>query len=168
MEVSAMGATTDRDFQGIRVSAVDWPILLVEFPVKRVPDASLHSVLGHMESLLSEAVNKREQLFVITDISAMREVTPASQRRYTAEWIKRTHSLAQMATVGGATVTPSPILRGIMTAVFWLQPSARPMFTVATREEGMLRAIQMLRDQRVPLPPRLVEYGDSRGLSGAV
>jgi hypothetical protein len=93
-------------------------------------------------------------------------MTPASQRRIAADWVKRNDPVAKVATVGGATVTPSPILRGIMTAVFWLQPSSRPMHLVATRPEGMLKGIQLLEEEGVRLPPRLVAYRDQHATAG--
>jgi hypothetical protein len=155
-----MVARADREFGRIRVAESDWPIVLIEFPEKRVADADLHAVLGHIESLLSEAVKNKEKVFVITDLTVMREITPASQRQFAAEWIKRTASLNRAASLGGATVTPSPILRGIITAVYWLQPSPSPTFPVATRHEAMLKGIEMLEAGSVLLSPRLLEYRD--------
>jgi hypothetical protein len=100
------------EFGGIHVSAADWPIILLEFPEKRVPDATLHSALGYLESIMREAAKTRERIYILTDITLMREVTPASQRRYTADWMKRVQPLSRIASVGGAMVTPSSILRG--------------------------------------------------------
>jgi hypothetical protein len=55
-----MFARADREFGRIRVAMSDWPIVLIEFPEKRVTDEDLHAVLGHIESLFSEAArNKR-------------------------------------------------------------------------------------------------------------
>jgi hypothetical protein len=158
-----MSARADREFGQIRVAKSDWPIVLIEFPVKRVTDADLQAVLGYVESLLNEAVKNKEKVFVITDLTVMREITPASQRQFTAEWIKRTASLNRAASVGGATVTPSAILRGIITAVYWLQPSPSPTFPVATRHDAMLKGIEMLEAGNVLLSPRLIEYRDKHG-----
>jgi hypothetical protein len=155
---AGMTGRADRTFESIRVSAADWPIILIEFPEKRVADEALHSVLQHVESLLNEASNNREKLFVITDLTRMEEITPARQRQYTGAWNKRTFALSKAAGLGGATVTPSAILRGIITAVFWIQPPATPSFAVATRHEAMLKGIEMLESAKVALPPALVGY----------
>jgi hypothetical protein len=159
-----MSARADREFGQIQVTRSDWPIVLIEFPEKRVTDADLHAVLEYVESLLHEAKRNKEKVFVITDLTAMREITPASQRQFSAEWIKRTASLNRAASVGGATVTPSAILRGIITAVYWLQPSPSPTFPVATRHEAMLKGIEMLEAGNVLLSPRLVEYRNKHGV----
>jgi hypothetical protein len=165
---AAMTVRADRDFESIRVSASDWPIILIEFPEKGVTDPALHSVLEYVESLLNEASNNRERLFVITDLTRMQEITPARQRQYTGSWNKRTYALSRAAGIGGATVTPSAILRGIITAVFWIQPPATPSFAVATRHEAMLKGIEMLNAAKIALPPSLVGYrrdgGDLRAV----
>ena len=158
-----MFAHAPREFGKIRVAKSDWPIVLIEFPEKRVTDADLQAVLGYIESLLNEAVKNKEKVFVITDLTVMREITPPSQRQFTAEWIKRTASLNRAASVGGATVTPSAILRGIITAVYWLQPSPSPTFPVATRHDAMLKGIEMLEAGSVLLSPRLIEYRNKHG-----
>jgi hypothetical protein len=62
----------DREFGAIRIATADGPIILIEFPELRLPDATLHSVLGHIESLLHEAARTREKLFVITDLTRIR------------------------------------------------------------------------------------------------
>jgi hypothetical protein len=151
----------------IRVTNADWPIVLVEFPEKRVPDEELVSALDQIESFLKQAKRSREMLFFITDLTLMRETTPANQRKVTAEWLKRTGPLARAASVGGATVTPSAILRGIITALYWLHPSPTPSFSVATRHEAMLKGIEMLEDAKALLSPRLIAYRDKHGTESA-
>mgnify|MGYP001213541454 CR=1 FL=1 len=150
----------DRAFGEIRVATVDWPIVLTEFPEKRVPDATLQSALAYLEWLMTDAKKSSEKLFFITDLTAMREITPANQRQFTAEWMKRNTALSRDISVGGATVTPSSILRGIITALFWLQQPPTPSFSTATRHEAMLKGIELLQSHGVLLSPRLVAYRD--------
>jgi hypothetical protein len=151
---------TDQHFGGILVSVADWPIVVTEFPEKAVPDEALRSVFDHLESLMTEAKRDGEKVFIITDISRMRQITPASQRRLAADWLKRVGPLTLVASAGGATVTPSTILRGVITALFWLQPSPTPFFCVATRHDAMVKGIEMLQAARVLLSPRLIAYRD--------
>jgi hypothetical protein len=152
-----------REFETMRVDTLDWPIVVTEFPERRVQDATLHAVLGYLEALMVEAEKGREKVFFVTDLTKMREVTPASQRKYTGEWIQRTANLARVTSVGGAQVTPSTVLRGIITAVFWLHPSPTISFTVATRREAILRGIELLEKAGVLLPPRLIGLRDASG-----
>ena len=105
----------DRDPAIIRLTNADWPIVLIEFPEKRVPDEGLLSALGQIESLMKQAKRNREMLFFITDLTQMRETSSANQRKLTAEWMKRTAPLSKAASVGTATVTRG-IMAGIATA----------------------------------------------------
>jgi hypothetical protein len=150
-----MGARDTREFDGVRVETVDWPIVLVDFPVGRLADATLHAVLDALETVMREAEHAKEKIFIINDLTHIRSLPPASQRKLTGEWIERTANLSRVVSVGAAQVTPSAILRGIITAVFWFHPSPSPSVFVATREEAMSRGIRMLEEAGVDLPSRL-------------
>jgi hypothetical protein len=150
-----MADEVERLFGELRVTRVDWPIVLTEFPVKRVQDAELAGMFAYLEELLHEAEQRRERLFFITDLTCMREIAPANQRKQAAQFMERTSVLAKAASVGAAQVTPSAILRGIFTAVFWIHPSPMPSIFVATRKEAMVRGVGMLQAAGALLPPRL-------------
>jgi hypothetical protein len=166
--MTTAGQRADQDFGGIHVSSADWPIVLLEFPEKRVPDVTLHAALDYLGSSMREATKERQRIYTIADITLMRELTPASQRKYTAEWMKRNEALVRASSVGGATVTPSAVLRGIITAVYWIQPPLQTMYTVATRQEGMLKGIDLLEREGQRLSPRLIAYRDRFGRARAV
>jgi hypothetical protein len=151
-------AHADQEFGHIRVTTADWPIVLTDFPEERTADADLHATLDCLASLMREATRTRQKLFFITDLTPMRETPTASQRQYTGAWTKTNAELSRASSVGGATVTPSPILRGIITAVYWVQPPPTPSFSVATRHEAMLKGIELLKAADVLLPPRLLAY----------
>jgi hypothetical protein len=155
-----MASRAEVDFGGIRSTAIDWPIVLTEFPSSSVSDDALRSVLAHLEASLREALAHKERLFFITDITQMKQLTPARQRQIAGQWMKQTFDLSKAASVGHATVTPSAVLRGIMTAVFWITPSPKPTFPVATRHEAMLKGIEMLTAENLLLSPRLIAYRD--------
>jgi hypothetical protein len=149
------------EFDGIRMETVDWPLVLMEFPEQRVPDAALHALLDHLEAVEREAVKAREKGFFITDLTRMREIAPASQRKFVGEWLARTSLLQKAAGVGGANVTPSPLLRGVITAIFWIKPSPTPTIFVATRNEAIFRGIDMLEAAGEPISLRLKEMREA-------
>lgn len=69
-------------------------------------------------------------------------VVPASQRRKQAEWMKRYQLLTASGTAGMAFVIESAVLRGILTAILWMQPLACPHTVVS----DMDAALQWCRD----------------------
>ena len=46
----------------------------------------------------------------------MTQLAPASQRKCVADWMARTLMLQKTVSLGGANVTPSTILRGLITS----------------------------------------------------
>jgi hypothetical protein len=145
-----------REFGGIRIETIDWPIILMEFPEDRVADAEFHRSLEYIEQLMRESITNREKSYQITDITRLREMPPASQRKYASEFVKRVEHVSKLASLGTASVTPSSILRGILTAIFWLSPPPTPTVFVATRNEGYLHAMGVLEAGGVMLPTRLL------------
>jgi hypothetical protein len=150
-------AQITRDFGGIRIDTANWPVILMEFPEQRVQDADFHQALDYIEHLMRECVAGREKSYQVTDITRIQEIAPATQRKYAAEFVKRNSALAPLASLGTASVTPSSILRGIMTAIFWISPPPTPAVFFATRREAYLHAIAVLDRGGTRLPQRLVD-----------
>ncbi len=144
-----------RDFQGLRLITDDWPIILIEFPEARVSDDALRDCLSCIEDLLKEAREQREWTFTVTDLTRMTEFPTPTQRKCTSEWVTRTFALQKAASLGGATVTRSTLLRGVINAVHWVSPPALPTTFVATRREAMLEAIKAFDRGRITLRPAL-------------
>jgi hypothetical protein len=141
-----------RDFSGFCVSAEDWPVVLMEFPEEAVPDGALLDGLTYLEQLLKEAKQAADRPFTIVDLTRMRHLAPAKQRKCVAEWMDRTVNLQKAVALGGASVTPSTVLRGLVTAIFWIAPPKVPTVFVATRREAYERALRAYEEARIPLP----------------
>ncbi len=141
-----------REFGAIRLDSTGWPIIVMDFPEKRVADSALRGALEHIEALLQGGPGKS---FQITDLTRIREIAPATQRRLASEWMERTAPLHRQFSVGGANVTPSALIRGMVTAVHWFKPPPTPTSFCATREEALTLAVQALRAANVAIPPDL-------------
>jgi hypothetical protein len=146
-----------RDFGGIRIDTTEWPILLMVMPEHRVTDGDVFAALMQIEQVMLECKTHGEKCVQVTDVSAMTALPPGSQRKITGDWIKKTIGLQREVSLGGANVTPSAIIRGIITAIHWFQKPETPTVFVATRDEGMLQALRWLEAARVPLPQHLRE-----------
>jgi hypothetical protein len=69
---------------------------------------------------------------------------PASQRRLQAEWMKLNEAAIRRGTAGLAFVIPSALVRGVLTAILWLQPLACPHVVTSSFDEGMRWARKQL------------------------
>lgn len=155
-----MVARVVRDFGGIRIETTEWPIILMVMPEHRLQDPDVQSAVMHLEQLMLECQRDKEKCVQVTDASAMTQLPPASQRKITGEWMKKTAQLQRDVSLGGANVTPSSIVRGIVTAVSWIQKPPTPVKYFATRREAMLQAFAWLEEGRVLLPPSLQQLRD--------
>jgi len=144
-----------REFGGLRVETDNWPIIIMEFPEQRIDDESLRGCLEYIADILRDAERGGERSYQITDLTRMRELATASQRKVVADWMKRTVGLQKIASVGGANVTPSTMLRGLITAINWFQPPPMPTVFVATRKEAWREALKALDAAHVPVMPTL-------------
>lgn len=146
-----------RDFSGIRIDTTEWPIVLMVMPEHRVGDADVQSALDLLEQIMVECKKGREKCVQVTDVSAMTTLPAASQRKITGEWIKKTIQLQREVSLGGANVTPSAIIRGMITAIHWFHKPETPVVFVATRDEAILQAIRWFDEAMVLLPAHLRE-----------
>ena len=148
-------APSVREFEGIRIDARDWPLLVMEMPEGSVSDAAVHGALTHLERIMAQTL-AGPRFFQVTDLSRMTSFAPASQRRYAREWSRRTAELAVRSRLGAVVVAPSPMLRPILSAVSWSKGAKRPSRITSTRAEGVLQGIHALEIADPPLAPHLV------------
>jgi hypothetical protein len=148
-----------RTFAGIRVDTTDWPLVLHEFPEDPVPDSVALEYHAYVEQLLREAHAAGDRHYHVIDVSRVREMPRASQRKSAADLTKRTAALSRAVGVGTAYVAPSAVMRALFTAIFWLVPPPTPNAFFATRREALRHAARALDAAGVPLPPRLLELG---------
>jgi hypothetical protein len=109
-----------------------WPLLIVSFDGLASDDEfdAYLVELGHY-------ANRGETWCTIFD--GTRSVgAPASQRRKMASWIKKHESVLARHSAGAAFVIRSAMVRGVLTAIFWVQPLPHPHAIVSTREEAEL------------------------------
>jgi hypothetical protein len=152
-------APSVREFGGIRFDTTDWPIFVIEFPPHRPTDEGFRGAFAALEVAAKQALARNELAFVLTDLTRMRETPTASQRQDAAAFMKRAEDLLRVATIGGSHITPSAILRGLITAVYWIQPTPRPSACFATRAEAIAYGIQLYQKANVPVPQALLSYG---------
>lgn len=148
-----------RDFEGIRIDVGNWPLLVMEMPGQVVSDHAVLAALAYLERTWAQTpVGTR--FFQVTDLSAMARFAPASQRRYAAEWARRTADLAARTRLGGVVVAPSPMLRAIVAAVCWGKGAKTPSHVASTRAEGVRQGIRALEVAQPPLPAHLAALRD--------
>jgi hypothetical protein len=101
------------------------PLLIVTF-VGQVDDDAFRCYLQETKDVLD-----RKQRYVVIMDASRSGVPPPSQRQMQAVWMEaHAQALARHA-VGTVFVISSPLVRGALTAILWLQPLPHPHTVVA-------------------------------------
>jgi hypothetical protein len=149
-----------RSFGSLRVETTDWPIILMDCGTFRDKEEDLRAALACIEEVMRECARLREKCVQVTDLSSVQSMPSATQRKLAGDWVKSTLELQKAVSLGGSNVAPSSIVRGIVTAISWIQKPPTPVKYFATRREAMLQAFQWLEEGRVLLPPALLQIRD--------
>ncbi len=121
------------------------PLVIVTF-TGVATDAEFETYLDEMKRNLER---RRPTAMVLDATNA--GSTPPTHRRRQAEWLKEHEALLKQYSAGTAFVITSPLVRGALTAILWVQPMPASHTVVATRHEAEKWAIEQLtrRGERV-------------------
>lgn len=92
---------------------------------------------------------RRQPTAVIID-SRQAVTMPAAQRRRQADWIDSNREDLRRYSAGTAFIIESSLMRGALTAIFWLTKYETPYVVVATFEAAEAWAIECLRNADAP------------------
>jgi hypothetical protein len=101
-------------------------------PPSSVTDAGIDGILGELRGHLNSAT-PYALVFDMTDAG----VPSALQRRKLADHMKNHAAKIQRLVRGLGVIAPSPVLRGVITALFWVAQPGMPHRIFATRDEAL-------------------------------
>jgi hypothetical protein len=112
------------------VEREELPVLRLRF-VEDYTDDELQEFLCELDAVLALAGRK----VCIIDLN---QATPATakQRKLITDWIRDNDSVLSRDFSAAAIVTDSALIRGTVTAVFWIRPLPLPTHVAATMEEA--------------------------------
>lgn len=113
---------------------------------------------GTTHQALVEAQSRRKvRIITITD-SSHTKAPSAEVRKYWAQLTKNFPPHVKEATLVAFVVIKNPVLRGIMTALVWLNPELRTVEVYESMEAALRQARERLRADGQPVPPDVVAY----------
>jgi hypothetical protein len=124
-----------------------WPFVISVMP----PELSVEFFDRYFAKQL-ELLNRKERWVHLVDGRLVSKLPGAHVRSKIAEHTKKIEDLSSRYNIGTATVIPSPIVRGMLTAIHWIVPPPHPFSNVGTPEEGVqwLRGCLQKADMHVP------------------
>lgn len=129
-----------------------FPLVLVR-PRGRATDADLDGLLV----ALKRPLLRREKYVEIFDATHTDPGT-STQRRRIAEWMRAHANLISTYSVGTVIVVPSALVRGALTAIFWIQPMPCPHAVASTMAEAERWAEEKLRAEGIAMPPKQTRF----------
>lgn len=134
----------------IHIDDSAFPLVVIRY-VGSTSDEEFQRYLSRMEELV---VARREINAVILDASKADAAT-AKQRKMQADWMKGHEAALRRYCVGNAFVITSTVVRGALTAIFWLQPPAAPSSVFGSFAAAEAWALEQLAAAGAPAsPPR--------------
>jgi len=132
---------------GIHVDVSRAPIIVVRFG-RTWTDADFDAYLDAMETAV---LSRREATVTILD-AQVAMTTPATQRRKQAAWLEKNEAVLRRYSLGTAFVITNPVVRGVLTAILWIQPMAAPHVVVATPREAERWAAARIAERHARAP----------------
>ncbi len=121
------------------ISRVTGPVDDRYFPlvVYALPARLDSEFVDDFTSKVDRLLRRGEPHVVVVDLLRLRELPSPLVRRALGDWVNANRSMVKELALAAAVVVGSPILRGGLTALFWIAPPPHPMEVVATPREAV-------------------------------
>jgi hypothetical protein len=123
-----------------------WPLLVFRFS-GQVSMEEMEAYLKRQDEMLVRG--QKMASLVLTDHLRMWEM-PVMRRQ--AAWIKEHEPTLRKLSLGAALVITSPVVRGMLKALLWMQPMPQPHLVCATPEQALAWLRERFRAADVNLP----------------
>ncbi|PRQ04976.1 hypothetical protein [Enhygromyxa salina] len=126
--------------------------------VEATTDENLREYLAGQTAMWARMQRNGGRCISVVDCSISTKIT-AVQRRIYADWINASGDLLDGCLVGAAFIMPSIVVRGALTAVFWVARLSAPHTVHSTLEGGLNWALDLARREGLPLSVALEREG---------
>jgi hypothetical protein len=131
-----------------------WPIVVS----KIYGDKHTDQTLDEAYAAWTEFMHRGPHVLIL-DMTEGTAGATAAQRAKVATWLEANDELLRSKRqLAHILVFNSAIVRGIVTAVFWLRPPANPHFAAANLDDAVNIAIARLRAERIPVSAESIGY----------
>ncbi|MEP7126108.1 MAG: hypothetical protein ABJE95_34565 [Byssovorax sp.] len=134
------------DVHCIEVDESRFPLLVVSFHGV-VSDEKFDAYLA----TITRRLRRRDRYVTLVDATRAGHI-PATQRKKQADWQRSHTELLRTHNLGTAFALSSPMIRGFLTAIFWMQALPSPHHVAATRAEAEGWALECLRRHGLCIP----------------
>lgn len=117
---------------GVRTDFSLWPVSVITPPARPMSDADYRAYLDWSRRYIVCVGRPYAMVIDARNVAP----TPATQRKILADHMASTREFSSRYCAGVAMIYDSIVMRGVMTAIFWLVSPAYPTAVCATLDEG--------------------------------
>jgi hypothetical protein len=129
-----------------------WPIVVSNIYGKEHSDATLNAAYQAWTSFMHRGPH-----VLLMDMTEGTAGATAAQRARVATWLEQNDALLRSGRqLAHVLIFDSAVMRGIVTAVFWLRPPANPHFAAATIDAAVDYALDVLEEHGIPISPERI------------
>lgn len=108
-----------------------WPLVIVEWPTSNLIDRDIEDFVAQANAYLA----RRERFAVVHDATDVVRPSAIMRSKLATHIHDHREEMVRYIAASGV-VTPSPLVRGAVTAIHWISPAPFPQRTFATVEEA--------------------------------
>lgn len=135
---------------GARLYLGLWPLVVIDLPT--ADRATYEAIFTEVER---RVFAKRQPYVIVTDTRRVSAIPTADVRKYMADWMKQHEK--DNTSLGSATIVESSLVRGALTALYWLFEPPTPQYVAKDWRDAHAWALARFDAAQVPLRPSLRE-----------
>ena len=120
-----------------------WPLVMVSFPPGKITNRAFETYLNNLDELFLTGI----QYVTVTDSTLLRTSINAEQWAMLDRWIGKNASQIARLSFGNAIVVNSALIRGVLTALYWVKKPPNPHKVVNSVQAGITWGISQLLNQ---------------------
>jgi len=124
-----------------------WPIAVFSLGATTTDD-DWRRMFAHYDDFYT----RHQFFFAVTDGLGVRNLPTSGQRKLIAEMARDHEPRSRRWCVGGASVLPNTVARGVMTAITWLAPPVYALTYHETLDQALAEAVRTLQAKGIVVP----------------
>lgn len=127
-----------------------WPLAIID-----VGDAKREHYQALFEAVDQKVIARRQPYVMVTDTRRVTQIPGADVRKTMADWMKK--NADGHTSLGAVTIIKSSVVRGAMTALYWIFEPPNPQGIAGDWAEAHRWSIAKFDEAKIPLRPSVRE-----------
>lgn len=141
-----------------------WPIVVSNVFGKEHSEATLSAAYAAWTSYMHRGPH-----VLILDMTEGTAGATAAQRARVASWLEKNDVLLRAGRqLAHVLVFDSAVVRGIVTAMFWLRPPANPHYAASSMNDAVDHAVEVLTQHKIAISPECIDAARRAGSRSSV